>query len=117
MKIPEDYEILSLFGVEPVFSSDNAQVPYFYNQSTYTFSNYEKQQFIVSLNPAYNEVSITVDEDGVRISSLSFRNIQSLEILKDNENEARIMVSDDRFIIKLNFKPRFMIFIEEMIDH
>ena len=110
---PQDYEILSLFGVEPTFSSDINQVPYFYNRSTYTFSNNEKQQFLVSLDPAYGEITIIIDDEGERICSLSFRNTQSLEILKDNEKESRIMILDDRRIIKLNFKPRFMIFIEK----
>ncbi len=116
MNIPEEYELISLFGVEPVFEDQISQVPFFYNVSTYSFENLVKQKITVTISPAYNEMKIVVEDSDEIICSFSFRDIHSLNILQNTQKSSRIIITKKTTVIKVNFNPRFLIFIEDEIN-
>ncbi len=113
MKIPDEIELISLFECEPEMLDKG--VPFAYNEAVFRFSNSNNEKFIVKISPAYGDVKIEVfvSDSNELISYLEFQNIQSMDILSDKKFETKIMLTSENSIIKINFKPRYKIFINQ----
>lgn len=116
MQIPDEISFMSLFECEPELL-DNG-VPFFYNQATYRLSNQNKEDFCVSISPSYHEMKVTVTLSGSNevISVLDINNIEAVEILSDKKDESKIMITTSNNIIKINFKPKYKIFINQFFE-
>lgn len=112
MSIPDEFSLLALFECEPKLLDDN--VPYFYNEATYEFKNSANERFLVSISPANSDIKIQVYRmDGNELNSLlQFKNADEVEILIDNKEESAIRIQNDRYSVRINFKPRFKIFLD-----
>ncbi|BCZ47297.1 hypothetical protein psyc5s11_33640 [Clostridium gelidum] len=88
MSIPDELSLLSLFECEPKFSDNN--VPYFYNEATYEFSNYANERFVVSICPSYSDIKIQVysSDNNELLTLLEFKSIDKIEILSDKREES-----------------------------
>lgn len=54
-EIPEEYELMSFFEVEPI--KLDADVPYYYNQLTYILTN-DTEKIEFHFSPAYGDIEI-----------------------------------------------------------
>lgn len=113
MKHPETVDLISLFECEPInLAAENT--PFFYDESTYKYTNSELQTFEFIIYPCYNEVSFVVTQKQLILSKFKLFNVNSLTILSDKKTEKRLMITSDNYIIKISLKPFFNIeFIEE----
>lgn len=112
MSIPDELSLLSLFECEPKLLDKN--VPYFYNQAIYEFSNYSNERFIVTICPSYSDIKIDVYsvENNELMSSFDFKSIDTMEILSDKREESKIMIKSENGSVRINFKPRFKVFLD-----
>jgi hypothetical protein len=115
MKIPEEFELLSIFESEPQFDADIKTVPFSYNQVKYNMGNSSKQVFKIELSPAYNEFKISITQEDKDIGYFEFKNIQSLTIL--DEKTSRFMITQKSAVTKIQLKPQFQIFHNEETIH
>lgn len=116
MKIPDEVSLLSLFECEPTLLDDG--VPFCYNEATYRFSNQSNEDFCISISPPYHElkVSVTLSGSNELISVLDISNIEAIEIISDKKDESKIMLTTPNSIIKINFKPKYKIFINQFYE-
>jgi hypothetical protein len=112
MSIPDELSLLSLFECEPKLLDDN--IPYFYNEATYEFDNSADERFIVTISPANSDIRIQVHSiNGNELTSLlEFRNADEIEILLDDKEESEMLIKTDLYSVRINFKPRFKIFLD-----
>lgn len=115
MKIPEEFELLSVFESEPQFVDDIKSVPFFYNLSKYKMVNANNQICQIELCPAYDEIKIIVSQNGLDIGHFEFKNIKSLSII--DEKTSRFMITQESAVTKIQLKPFFQIFHNEEIIH
>jgi len=113
VRIPDEISLISLFECEPKML--DTSVSYFYNQSSYIFSNKNNEKFIVVICPSYEEIKfqVSIGDTNEIISIMEFGNVKSLEILCDKRAESKIMITTEHNIVKINFKPKFKIFINQ----
>ncbi|WP_324823049.1 hypothetical protein [Sinanaerobacter sp. ZZT-01] len=113
MKIPDEVELISFFESEPILLDE--VVPFYYNQATYIFSNKNNELFKVSISPSYREIKVEVclSEGKELISFIEINNLESMEILVDKKEESKIMMTSPSSIIKMNFKPKYKIFMNQ----
>lgn len=116
MKIPDEISLISLFECEPVLLDDG--VPFCYNEATYKFSNQNKENFCISISPSYHEmkVSVALSDSNELISILDIKNIEAIEILSDKKDESKIMITSLNSIMKINFKPKYKIFVNQFYE-
>jgi hypothetical protein len=112
MNIPDELSLLSLFECEPKLLDSN--VPYFYNEATYKFSNYASERFIVSICPSYSDIKIQVysTNNDELLSLLDFKCVDGMEILSDKREKSKIKIKYEGGSVEIYFKPRFKIFLE-----
>ncbi|GAL82703.1 hypothetical protein JCM19274_3841 [Algibacter lectus] len=115
MKYPDEVDLMSFFECEPT-SLDSNNIPFFYNESTYNYTNEENQNFNFKLTPSYGEVSILVKNKKMELSNIKLKSVYSLSILSDKKEEKRIMITSENFIVKISFKPEFQFEIIEEKD-
>ncbi len=113
MELPDEIALMSLFECEPELL--DAAVPYFYNQAKYKFSNCNNEAFVIYISPSYNEIKVEVSKSDTNelISTLDLQDAKSIEILADRKQESKIMITSESSIIKINFKPKYKIFISQ----
>ena len=113
MKIPEEISFTSLFECEPTMLDKD--IPYFYNESTYRFCNGNSEKFIVRFCPSYGDINIQVYAESTNelMSNIVCANVVAIEILVDKKDESIIMITSENSAIKINFKPKFKIFINQ----
>jgi len=113
LKIPDEIALMSLFECEPKML-DNV-VPFYYNESIYKFSNSNYEEFSVNISPSYGDMKIQVVDKNTSelISYLDLKNIKSIEVLSDRKYESKIMITSESNIIKVNFKPKYKVFISQ----
>ena len=111
MTIPNEFSLLSLFECEPNLLDDN--IPYFYNEATYEFTNSAKERFIVIISPSYSDIKIQVlDYDTIEtISLLDFKNVDKVEIISDKKEQSKIGIKIEYGFIEVSFKPRFKVLL------
>lgn len=111
MSMPDELSLLSLFECEPKFLDTN--IPYFYNKVTYEFCNNASERFVVSICPSYSDIKIQVysADDDELLSILDFKSVDGIEIISDKKEESKIAIKIKYGLIKLNFKPRFKVFL------
>ncbi|RDC63639.1 hypothetical protein [Adhaeribacter pallidiroseus] len=114
MEYPEEYELMAVFESEPIMLDPD--VPFYYNKSTYKYTNSEKEEFTFSILPSYSEISINVTIANFEIANLSLQNIRNFKILSDNKLEKRIMLSGENYLLKIQLKPKFSIQFKEEIE-
>ncbi len=115
MKYPDEIDLMALFEFEPHLL-DSKDIPFFYNQSTYQYTNKSNQIFTVKLQPSSNELEILVKKGPIQLFYLKFNTVSGLSILKDTKGEKRIMITSDNFISKMNLNPEFQFELVEERD-
>lgn len=116
MEHPEEYELMAVFESEPDMLDSVADVPFYYNQSTYKYSNPENEVITFTMTPSYNEVSFKVLKENFEIAIMNLQNISSFNVLSDNKAEKRIMLTGRNYKLKVQLKPRFKIeFTEDIV--
>lgn len=116
---PEENDFLSLFECEPSLLDTNAKdVPFYYNQATYQFSNGE-EDFIVTLAPSYGEVKIQVTQrtSNQLLSLLDLKRVDKFEITADKKETSSVLLTvlkeDSQQTIEIDFKPKFKLIFRE----
>ncbi len=111
MGVPDEISLLSLFECEPKLLDSN--VPYFYNEATYEFNNSANERFVVSICPSYSDIKIQVysTDNNELLSLLNFKDVGHIEILSDKREESKIEINIEGGLVKINFKPRFKVFL------
>ncbi|MFD4706788.1 hypothetical protein ACFWM3_18240 [Gottfriedia sp. NPDC058432] len=116
---PEENDLLSLFECEPkLFDSNMKNLPFYYNQATYQFSNGE-EDFVVTVSPSYGEVKIKVTQTSSdrMLSLLELKRIEKMEITADRRDSSSVLLTvineDSQQTIEIDFKPRFKLILKE----
>ena len=110
---PEENDFLSLFECEPMLLDSNSKdLPFYYNQATYRFSNGE-EDFIVTLSPSYGEVKVQATQRSSNrlISLLELKRVVKFEITADKKDHSSVLLTvvneDSQQMIEIDFKPYF----------
>jgi hypothetical protein len=113
LKVPDEISLMSLFECDPKMVDEG--ISFFYNESTYRFSNSNNEEFLVVICPSYGDikVQVTIEDTNEIISIMEFGNVESIEILCDKKNESKIMITSEHSVIKINFKPKFKLFVNQ----
>ncbi|RZT21420.1 hypothetical protein [Fictibacillus sp. BK138] len=119
---PDETDLLSLFECEPrLYDTSSKDLPFYYNQATYQFSNGE-EDFLIVLSPSYGEVKIQVicRKSNRLISLLDLKQVQKLEITADEKERSSMLLTrfheDLEQTIEIGFKPFFkQVFKEHLI--
>ena len=108
-EIPEEYELMSFFEVEPIKADKDSYIPFYYNVLTYVVTN-ERERIEVNISPSYGDIEIFWEQDNVLKFNWRFYDIQTLEIeQKDNQECMRITFNTENMTdcflwVKPNFK-------------
>lgn len=113
VKVPDEISLMSLFECDPKMLDE--KIPFYYNESTYRFSNNNNEEFLVAICPSYGDikVQVTMEDTNEIISIMELGNVESIEILRDKRDESKIMITSEYSVIKINFKPKFKFFINQ----
>lgn len=110
---PEENDFLSLFECEPtLLDSTSKDLPFYYNQATYRFSNGE-EDFIVTFSPSYGEVKIQATRRASNrlIAHLKLKRVDKFEIKADKKDHSSVLLTvvneDSQQMIEIDFKPYF----------
>jgi sugar diacid utilization regulator len=110
---PDETDLLSLFECEPkLYDTSSKDLPFYYNQATYQFSNGE-EDFLIVLSPSYGEVKIQVTrrQSNRLVSLLDLKQVQKLKITADQKEHSSILLTmvyeDSEQTIEVGFKPFF----------
>ena len=116
---PEENDFLSLFECEPTLFDNTAKdLPFYYNKSTYQFSNGE-EDFIVSISPSYGEVKIQVTQktSSILLSLLDLKRVAKFEITADKKDIASVLLTvvneETQQKIEIDFKPKYKLIFRE----
>ncbi|MFD4704701.1 hypothetical protein ACFWM3_07515 [Gottfriedia sp. NPDC058432] len=116
---PEENDFLSLFECEPkLFDSNTKDLPFYYNQATYQFSN-EEENFVVTVSPSYGDVKIQVTQPNSDrlLSLLELKRVEKFEITADKRDFSSVLLTvineDSQQTIEIDFKPRFKLIFKE----
>ena len=116
---PEENDFLSLFACEPIlFDNTTEDLPFYYNKSTYQFSNGE-EDFSVTVSPSYGEVEIQVTQttSNILLSLLDLKRVVKFEITADKKDTASVLLTivneDSQQIIEIDFKPKYKLIFRE----
>ncbi|SET44784.1 hypothetical protein SAMN05660297_02415 [Natronincola peptidivorans] len=115
MKIPDEIKWLSLFQAEPQLLDED--VPYYYNQAKYEFTNGNHEKFIVTMTPSYSELKLEAfsSDTNELLGLLDLKNIVAIEILADRKEEKRIMITTPYWVMKIDLVPRYKIFMNQLL--
>ncbi|WP_419881360.1 hypothetical protein ACN6MY_17685 [Peribacillus sp. B-H-3] len=111
-EFPSEIDFLSLFECEPALLDTSKDVPFYYNQATYRFSNGE-DDFVVKLSPSYGVVKIQVTRSGTNrlLSILELERVEKFEITADKKDHSSILLTvineETQQMIEIDFKPYF----------
>jgi len=113
LKVPDEISLMSLFECDPKMLDEG--ISFFYNESTYRFSNTNNEDFLVVICPSYGDikVQVTIKDTDEILSNMKFGNVESMETLCDKKDESKIMITSEHSVIKINFKPKFKIFVNQ----
>ncbi|MCH5585822.1 hypothetical protein MK805_12810 [Shimazuella sp. AN120528] len=94
IKLPEEYELISVFCALPTYDFDDPSIDSFYKENIYEFCTpYEKVK--ISFSPVANDFSFytyDLETDEVIISLQLQDRVKSLQILKDTKEQAIIQL-------------------------
>lgn len=115
MKIPNAITWLSFFQVEPQLLDED--VPYYYNQVKYEFTNGNHEKFILTMTPSYSELKLEVFKSDTNelLGLLDLKNIEAIEILADRREEKRIVITSPNGVVKIDLAPRYKIFMNQLL--
>ncbi|QPA54982.1 hypothetical protein [Lysinibacillus sphaericus] len=117
---PDEIELLSLFETNPDFL-DTMEIPFYYNEMVYRFSNKE-EEFEIKLAPSVGELSIKVfqKETCNLLFKLLLISVSNFEIKEDTKEKNCIqLVLDHEEILQIyeiSFKPKFSLILTEEFD-
>lgn len=99
----EEWQLISFFGVEPIFR--DANVPWCYNDATY-----KVQQSSLSLSfaiaPAYRDVRIVLEYDGLQIYELNAMSLKDVRYSNEGGTELLDVIFSERNSLMLRIQPR-----------
>ncbi len=106
-EIPEEYELMSFFEVEP--KKQDSDVPFYYNILTYVIKN-DSERIEVNISPSYGDIEIFWEQNSILKFNWRFYDIDTLKIeKKDNQECLKIIFNSENMTdcflwIKPNFK-------------
>ncbi|ALS76338.1 hypothetical protein AUC31_14535 [Planococcus rifietoensis] len=115
---PTELELLSLFESEPVLSDDTEEMPMYYKEAVYRFTNGE-EDFVVHISPASEEVLIQVSksDSGKMLSLLDLKKVNKFKILADqNDRSSVLLITENEetvISVQVDFKPYFKQIVKE----
>lgn len=117
MQLPEEFDLISVFGSIPKRKDETE--PFYYDTSTFVLEN-DKELLEITISPFYSEFTLIVKDKETRrtISSLELLSVRKLEIVEDTKYRAKIRLfhgESDRYenVIELTIKPSFQIIFRE----
>ncbi|USK74304.1 hypothetical protein [Peribacillus frigoritolerans] len=118
MDIPEELDLISVFGAIPKRKDETGA--FYYDTSTFVLEN-EKEKYEIILSPFYQEFSLRVKEKKTNkeLSYIELLSVNKIEIVEDKMEHSKIRLfhgDSDRYvnITEITLKPRFhMIFREQ----
>lgn len=87
MKLPEDFELLAFFGVEPTLRIPNA--PWEYNGLTFDVSH-GNQQLMVHLETDVGEFNVSLRENGEEVVHIELKWVGNIALRRDGNTEVLI---------------------------
>jgi len=115
LKIPNEITWISFFDSEPRLLDEG--IPHYYNEINYKFVNNDNERFIITMVPSCSEFKIEIfkgDTDEL-LGILNLKNIETIDILSDKEEEKRIMITSRHGVMKIDFAPRYKIFVNQLL--
>lgn len=110
LSLPEEYELISFFEVEPELL-DNDETPWLYNELKFVTTRGE-DEVVVKIYAAIGEFSVDWKQSGRSIIKMKLTELDSLtiEMLKNDEFlSVSGMFSDHSVFLKLRLKPEVAI--------
>ncbi|MFP8782925.1 hypothetical protein [Planococcus plakortidis] len=115
---PSEMQLLSLFECEPELSEDTEEIPNYYKEAVYRYTNRE-EDFVVAISPALEEVRIQVSksDSGRMVSLLNLKRISNFKIIADQKDHSSILLItesvESEIIVQVDFKPYFRQIVKE----
>jgi len=115
LKIPNETTLLSFFESEPKALDD--AIPYYYNELKYEFVNINNEKIIITIAPSYSEFKLEIFKCDTNelLGILDLKNIETIDILSDKEEGKRMMVTSPYSVMKIDFAPRYKLFINQLL--
>jgi len=115
LKIPNETTLLSFFESEPQLIDEN--IPCYYNELKYEFVNTNNEKIIITIAPSYSEFKLEVFmvDTNELLGILHLKNIETIDILSDEEDGKRMMVTSPYSVMKIDFAPRYKLFINQLL--
>jgi len=115
LKIPNETTLLSFFESEPKALDEN--IPYYYNELKYEFTNNNNEKFIITMALSYSEFKLEVFKIDTNelLGILDLKNIETIDILANKVEEKRIMITSLHSVMKIDLAPRYKLFINQLI--
>lgn len=119
---PAELERLSLFESEPVLSDDAKEIPMYYKEAVYRFTNGE-EDFVVHISPAQEEVLIQVSkrDSGRMLSLLDLKQVNKFKILADQNDRSSILLitknEETEISVQVDFRPYFKQIVKEELSN
>ncbi|MDM5286492.1 hypothetical protein ABEI56_03865 [Peribacillus castrilensis] len=117
MDIPEELDLISVFGTIPKRKDETDA--FYYDTSTFVLEN-EKEKYEIILSPFYHEFSLSVREKKTNnvLSYIELLSVNKIEIMEDKKEHSKIRLfhgDSDRYvnITEITLKPRFHIIFRE----
>ncbi|MBS2101214.1 hypothetical protein [Carboxylicivirga linearis] len=117
-ELPEEFELMSFFEVEPIKADKDSDVPFYYNILTYVIkSDLEKIEIIIS--PSYGDIEIFWEQNNILKFNWRFYDIETLKIEKRDNIECMKITFDSENMSDcfLWVKPSFKIIGGMNITH
>ena len=100
---PKEWELLSLFEVEPVLTDPD--VPWFYNELTFE-NDFGPDRIRCIIAPAYCTLQFSWWHHGIECLSLDLHWISGLSVSTESGHEGMTVSFYDKFLIPLEIKLR-----------
>lgn len=109
-EIPEEFELLSFFEVEPVKSDKDSDVPFYYNLLTYVIEN-DNEKIEVHISPSYGDIEIFWAQNSILKFNWRLYDIETLKIVRKDDHDCLIIAFESENIADcfLWVKPFFKI--------
>jgi hypothetical protein len=105
LSLPEEFELISFFESEPKLA--DPKIPWVYNNLKFETQR-GSDRLLCEIEPAYGEMKIHWERDGVMLANLELNNLSALTVHIAKGNEYMIVdgIGDDpATLLKLRTKP------------
>lgn len=105
-EVPELWELIALFEMEPIYIFGEEKLPWFYRTINFKLKR-ENETLDITISPAYSEIDIWILIEDRKIAQVNLQNVIGMRIEKlHNKEILHILFSDDddieKFFIETN---------------